>query len=46
VFVIGDLFGGAFFHLLAGIVLGLVLGAIGGALTIGLSRNRSLTSDA
>ena len=37
-FVTGDLFGGAFFHLLLGGVFGALLGAIGGALTVVLIR--------
>ena len=37
-FVIGDLFGGAFFHLLLGGLFGVLLGAIGGALTVGVTR--------
>jgi hypothetical protein len=37
-FVIGDLFGGAFFHLLFGALFGALLGAIGGVLTIGVIR--------
>jgi uncharacterized membrane protein len=38
VFVIGDLFGGTFFHLLFGGLFGTLLGAIGGVLTIGVIR--------
>jgi uncharacterized membrane protein len=45
-FVIGDLFGGAFFHLLFGVLVGATLGAIAGSLTIGVAhvikRQRSL----
>jgi len=37
-YVIGDLFGGAFFHLLLGGLFGVLLGTIGGALTIGVAR--------
>ena len=37
-FVIGDLFGGAFFHLLFGGLFGAILGMLGGAVTIGLFR--------
>jgi uncharacterized membrane protein len=37
-FVIGDLFGGAFFHLLLGGVCGALLGTLGGALTIAITR--------
>jgi len=37
-FVIGDLFGGAFFHLLFGGLFGVILGTLGGAVTIGLFR--------
>jgi hypothetical protein len=37
-FVIGDLFGGAFFHLLLGGVCGALLGTLGGALTIATTR--------
>lgn len=35
-FVIGDLFGGAFFHLLLGGLAGALLGTIGGTLTVGV----------
>jgi len=38
VFVMGDLFGGAFFHLLLGGLFGVLLGTIGGALTVGITR--------
>lgn len=38
VFVMGDLFGGAFFHLLLGALLGALLGTLGGALTVGVTR--------
>ena len=38
VFVMGDLFGGAFFHLLFGALFGALLGTIGGALTVGVTR--------
>lgn len=37
-FVIGDLFGGTFFHLLFGGLFGALVGAIGGALTVGVIR--------
>jgi hypothetical protein len=37
-FVMGDLFGGAFFHLLAGGLFGALLGTIGGVLTVGATR--------
>ena len=37
-FVIGDLFGGAFFHLLFGGLFGVILGTLGGAVTIGIFR--------
>jgi hypothetical protein len=37
-FVIGDLFGGAFFHLLLGALCGALLGAIGGVMTVGIHR--------
>ena len=37
-FVIGDLFGGAFFHLLFGGLFGAMLGTLGGAVTIGIIR--------
>jgi hypothetical protein len=36
-FVIGDLFGGAFFHLLLGGLAGALLGMIGGTLTVGVA---------
>ena len=36
--VIGDLFGGAFFHLLFGGLFGAMLGTLGGAVTIGIIR--------
>jgi hypothetical protein len=38
VFVMGDLFGGAFFHLLLGGLFGLLLGTIGGSLIVGGTR--------
>jgi hypothetical protein len=44
VFVIGDLFGGAFFHLLFGGLLGALLGMLGGALTAAVSRFRRSSS--
>ena len=37
-FVIGDLFGAAFFHLLFGALFGALLGTIGGTLTVGVGR--------
>src|SRR5262245_12472434 len=37
-FVMGDLFGGAFFHLLLGGLSEAVLGTLGGALTVGIRR--------
>ena len=36
-FVMGDLFGGAFFHLLLGGLIGALLGMIGGVLTVGVT---------
>ena len=38
VFVMGDLFGGAFFHLLLGGFTGAFLGMIGGGLTVGVTQ--------
>ena len=36
-FVMGDLFGGAFFHLLLGGLAGALLGIVGGTLTVGVT---------
>jgi hypothetical protein len=38
VFMMGDLFGGAFFHLLFGALFGALLGMIAGAMTVGVTR--------
>ena len=37
-FIMGDLFGGAFFHLLLGGLAGALLGSIGGGLMVGVNR--------
>jgi hypothetical protein len=39
-FVMSDLFGGAFFHLLFGGLIGALLGTIGGAITVAITRVR------